>query len=241
MIRGLTTAQKLMLVERSIWNNSTLVYRVLDWNPHPTWFAITLSRINLEPGLHEARVAAEIRTFFEDYEQLKAYITKHHDNLTLPFDIPATPSAYIAALCSTISLKGIRVPKSDKNRVYFNIRMRPLSVTRKGYRNWLSLLQSTTYFLDKSVTVPVCPSFICVICKDRDHPKEICPFLNLPGWPTRHQFAPNNLAHPGTNDDSSEEDSNPFLGNAGRGRGRGRGRSKGRGLFGSSARNRGTA
>ncbi|KIJ50991.1 hypothetical protein M422DRAFT_44210 [Sphaerobolus stellatus SS14] len=241
MICGLTAEQKLMLIERSIWNNETLVYRVLDWNPQPTWFAVTLSRINLEPGLHEARVAAELRAFFEGYEQLKSYLIIHHDNLSLPPDIPVTPGAYIAALCSTISAKGIRILETDRSRVYFNIHMKPPSVTRKGYRNWLSLFQSTTYFLDKNVAVPVRPSFICVICKGHDHPKEICPFPSFPGWLTHHQFAPNNSAQPGTNDDSSDDDSNPFLGNAGHGRGRGRGRSRGRGLFRSGARSRGTA
>ncbi|KIJ55886.1 hypothetical protein M422DRAFT_23438 [Sphaerobolus stellatus SS14] len=242
MIRGISPEQKQMLIARSIWNSSTLAYRVLDWNPTPTWFAVTLGQINLEPGRHEERVAAEVSSFFASYTQLKDYIEKHHDNLTLPHGEPATTDAYIRELCHSVVAKGIKIPEQGRSKNYFNIHVRPPSVTRKGYRNWLSLLQSTTYFLDKNVAKPLNPGFICVICKGRDHPQEICPFPSFPGWPVVHKFAPGHKAK--TNpDDSSDDDGNPFLGNAGRGRGRGRGngRGRGRGLFQSGTRGRGVA
>ncbi|KIJ48964.1 hypothetical protein M422DRAFT_247338 [Sphaerobolus stellatus SS14] len=164
MICGLIPEQKKMLVDRSIWN------------PAPTWFAITLSNINLEPGRHEGRVAAEVGAFFSTYAQLQDYIRKHHDNLSLPLGETPTTAAYIRELCRTIVAKGIRVQELSCMHTYFNIHMQPPSITRKGYRNWLSLLQSTTYFLDKNVAKPLNPGFICVICKGHDHPKESCPF-----------------------------------------------------------------
>ncbi|KIJ41808.1 hypothetical protein M422DRAFT_255123 [Sphaerobolus stellatus SS14] len=70
---------------------------------------VMLSHINLEPGIHKNRITAEVRTFFKDYEQLKAYINKHHDNITLPPGTPAMTGVYITALCNTIVTKGIKV------------------------------------------------------------------------------------------------------------------------------------
>ncbi|KIJ39481.1 hypothetical protein M422DRAFT_49626 [Sphaerobolus stellatus SS14] len=167
MICGLTPEQKKMLVDRSIWNSSTLVYRVLEWNPAPTWFAITLSNINLELGRHEGRVAAEVGAFFSNYAQLQDYIGKHHDNLSLPPGVTATTTAYIHELCRTIVAKGIKVQDLDRTRTYFNIHMQPPSITRKGYHNWLSLLQSTTYLLDKNVAKPLNPGFMCHMQRSR--------------------------------------------------------------------------
>ncbi|KIJ52762.1 hypothetical protein M422DRAFT_242673 [Sphaerobolus stellatus SS14] len=48
MIHSITPEQKQMLIDCSIWSSNMLAYRVLDWNPVPTWFAVILGRINLE-------------------------------------------------------------------------------------------------------------------------------------------------------------------------------------------------
>ncbi|KIJ36652.1 hypothetical protein M422DRAFT_50974 [Sphaerobolus stellatus SS14] len=110
--------------------------------------------VDHKPGRHKGRVAAEVSSFFVEYPQLKDYLEKHHDNLNLPHGEPATTETYLHELCCSVIAKGIQVPEKGCSRTYFNIHGKPPSVTRKGYQNWLSLLQSTTYFLDKNVAKP---------------------------------------------------------------------------------------
>ena len=210
------------LKTRKCWPTPSVTLFVTSLEPDITDFAICLSGFPLDRSeTSDLIVTRAARDAVRNDVHLCAFIMNNHDNLSR-----VEPDHFINFVVGSIVIRSHAVVENDVSITVFNLYITPPTLIPDRMKEWIQGLKRLRYacFRGTGVSRQV---FYCDLCKGRDHPTTICPFVAIPGWPANPPFTVDAAAN-GAIASTLNNARGGFNGRGGRGGNRGR---RGRGAF----------
>ena len=168
---------------RKCWPTPSVTLFVTSLEPDVTNFAICLSSFPLERSaasdLIMTRAACDA---VRNDVHLCAFITNNYDNLA-----HILPDQYINYVVGSIVVRSHTVVENSISITVFNLYITPPTCIPDRLKDWIQGLKRLCYACCRGTGVSR-QVFYCDLCKGRDHPTTICPFMAIPGWPANPPF-----------------------------------------------------
>ncbi|KAF5376291.1 hypothetical protein D9615_008537 [Tricholomella constricta] len=221
------------LIERQTISTAEATIFIVPYEPITPSFIMSLCDLTypLTPKSHED-AASFVRQTLHRHSAIAKFI---HDHLEGPPDARVVAQAYASIYVKGILVHRLAGPEGPRMKskpqivwnVYFGV---TLKLALANFYTLISMIRDLSFSTgDYGEGRPLKgdATFQCAGCKSTDHPRAMCPFMDLPGWlgPKRQEVSDQPYLGSATRGSSSSR----HPGGAGRGRGRARGRGRGRG------------
>ncbi|KIJ42331.1 hypothetical protein M422DRAFT_31309 [Sphaerobolus stellatus SS14] len=183
------------LVHQGCFAFPDITFFCYGYGAPPPPYAITLRHLPLGFTADGVRDLLRPHYLKEGSRNFYAWLATHKDNI--PAENATDEATITAFIANSLMVEKHEITIDNKLEVVYKIFLHPPSVI--AHTPWLNHLRTFGYETEYGRHT-VFKDVLCILCKARDHKVVDCPFRRLPGFPTTHPNAPDNVDIDGPND-----------------------------------------